>query len=78
MMMEETMKTIDMRQTGVNIQRLMDKTNTTAQDIQVFCGFTTRNAVYKWLSGQSMPTIDNLVIIAQLFGVQLDDIVATH
>lgn len=32
-------------------------------------------AVYKWESGRSMPTIDNLVCLAYLFDVRIDDIV---
>ena len=46
------------------------------KDVQRVFGFTTPQAVYKWIHGTAMPTIDNLVILAALFGVGLDDLVA--
>ena len=38
-------------------------------------GFTTPQAIYKWIHGTAMPTIDNLVILAAVLGVTMDDIV---
>jgi transcriptional regulator with XRE-family HTH domain len=32
-------------------------------------------AIYNWLSGKNMPSIDNLVILAEVFGVPVDEIV---
>jgi hypothetical protein len=38
-------------------------------------GFATPQAIYKWIHGTSLPTIDNLVILAAILGVTMDDIV---
>ena len=38
-------------------------------------GFNTPNAVYRWFRGDAMPTLDNLVILAAIFGVLMDDII---
>ena len=38
-------------------------------------GFSTPQAVYKWIHGTAMPTIDNLVILAAVFGVTMDEII---
>ena len=35
-------------------------------------------AIYKWIHGTSMPTIDNLVILAAMLGVTLDEIVVVE
>ena len=35
-------------------------------------------AIYKWIHGTSMPTIDNLVILAAKLGVTLDEIVVVE
>ncbi len=69
------MPVIDMRRTGERIAELRDKAGLDNADIAEALGFTTRNAVYKWLSGVGMPSLDNLVVLAKLFGVKLDDIV---
>ena len=42
---------------------------------QVRKGKATPQAIYKWIHGTSMPTIDNLVILAAIFDVTMDDIV---
>ena len=42
---------------------------------QVF-GFTTPQAIYKWIHGTAMRTIDNMVILAAMFDVTVDEIIA--
>jgi transcriptional regulator with XRE-family HTH domain len=37
-------------------------------------GFTTPQAIYKWQHGRALPTLDNLVALAAVFGVKIDDI----
>ena len=44
------------------------------RDLQEIFGFTTPQAIYKWQHGTAMPTIDNLVILAIVLGVSMDDI----
>ena len=64
--------------TGQNINRLRNAAGMSVRDIQVVFGFATPQAVYKWIHGTAMPTIDNLVILAALFGVTIDEIVAVE
>ena len=47
----------------------------TVKDMQMIFGFATPQAIYKWIHGTSMPTIDNLVILAAVLGVSMDEIV---
>lgn len=35
----------------------------------------SNTAVYKWQRGQSVPSIDNLVILSQLFDCTIDDLI---
>ena len=69
-----TMPTIDMVATGRNIVRLREAAGMTVRDIQDIFGFATPQAVYKWQHGTAMPTIDNLVVIAAVFEVTVDQI----
>ncbi|MCR5023657.1 MAG: helix-turn-helix domain-containing protein [Lachnospiraceae bacterium] len=68
------MPTIDMIATGNRIRDLRDRTGMTTKDLMRFFGFENPTAIYKWLRGDSLPTVDNLVILAHLFGVAVDDI----
>ncbi len=62
--------------TGQNINRMRIAAGMSVKDMQMVFGFTTPQAIYKWIHGTAMPTIDNLVILAAMFGVTMDDIVA--
>lgn len=72
---EKEMPTVDIAATGKNIRAKMDAAGKTVKDIQNACGLTTGNAVYKWIGGACMPTIDNMVIIADICGVTVNDII---
>ena len=61
--------------TGQNIDRLRIAAGMTVKDIQNVFGFATPQAIYKWIHGTSMPTIDNLIILAAMLDVTMDDIV---
>ena len=69
-----TMPTIDMVATGRNIMRLRENAGLTVKDIQDIFGFATPQAIYKWQHGTAMPTIDNLVVLAAIFEVTVDQI----
>lgn len=66
---------IDMEATGKNIVVLRKKAGLTVKDLQEIFGFSTPNAIYKWQRGISMPTIDNLIVLAVVFQVPMDEIV---
>lgn len=68
------MPTIDMAATGKKITDLRIEAGMTVKDLQDIFGFATPNAIYKWQNGAAMPTLDNLVILAAVFGVAVDDI----
>ena len=49
----------------------------TVKDLQDAFGFGTPQVIYKWQQGLALPTIDNLVVLAALLGVKIDDILVT-
>ena len=65
---------IDMTATGINITRLRVNTGLTVKDLQDIFGFSTPQAIYKWQRGMALPTVDNLVVLAAVFGVRIEDI----
>ena len=66
--------TIDMVGTGLNIMRLRELNGLSVKEIQDIFGFTTPQAIYKWQHGTALPTVDNLVVLAAVFHVHIDDI----
>ena len=65
---------IDMVKTGQNIGRLRKQAGLSVKDLQDIFGFATPQAIYKWQQGAALPTIDNLVVLAAVLQVRLDDI----
>ena len=68
---------IDMARTGQNIARLRKHAGLSVRDLQDIFGFATPQAIYKWQQGVALPTIDNLVVLAAVLQVRLDDILVT-
>ena len=68
---------IDMIGTGQNIARLRKQAGLSVRDLQDIFGFATPQAIYKWQQGVALPTIDNLVVLAAVLQVRLDDILVT-
>ena len=68
---------IDLRATGQNIKTLRKAAGISVRDLQSVLGFTNPQAIYKWQNGDSLPSIDNLVILAAVLGVTIDEILVT-
>ena len=68
---------IDMVKTGQNIGRLRKQAGLSVKDLQDIFGFATPQAIYKWQQGVALPTIDNLVVLAAVLQVRMDDILVT-
>ena len=71
------MPVIDMIRTGQNIGRLRRQAGLSVRDLQDIFGFATPQAIYKWQQGAALPTIDNLVVLAAVLQVRVDDILVT-
>ena len=68
---------IDLAQTGANIVNLRKAAGLTVADIQMVFGFNSPQAIYKWQNGTALPTVDNLIVLAALLNVRIDDILVT-
>lgn len=73
-----TIPTINMTATGMNITRLRIRAGLTVKDLADVFGFATPQAIYKWQHGTAMPTLDNLVVLAAVLGVSMDEIIAVN
>lgn len=65
---------IDLVKTGNNIKSLLVQNNISVSKLQDILGFTSPQAIYKWFWGQSLPSVDNLVILASILHVSIEDI----
>lgn len=69
--------TIDLKMTGDNIAKLRKAAGLSVHDLQMAFGFNSPQAIYKWQNGAALPTVDNLIVLAALLHVRIDDILVT-
>ena len=70
--------TIDAIATGANIRALIKNKGLKIADIQTVFGFRTPQAIFKWMRGDALPSIDNIVILAHILDVTIDKIIITN
>ncbi len=67
--------TINLRETGINLRRIMDKRGITPKDIKEYLNLGSIQTVYNWCNGINMPTVDNLYALSQFLKVPIDAII---
>ena len=66
---------IDMAATGQNIFRLREAAGLSVKELQDKMGLASLQAIYRWQHGDNIPSVDNLLILADILGVTMDDII---
>ena len=66
---------VDMIKTGQNIKRIMKARGLTVKDIQEFLELGAPQGIYHWFEGKTMPTLDNIYALSELFQVPVDAII---
>ncbi|MBQ1310939.1 MAG: helix-turn-helix transcriptional regulator [Blautia sp.] len=65
---------ISQKETGIRIKNLLSENGYTVRDVQAAMGFENPQSIYKWLSGKSLPNLDNFVILSRLLHTSIEDI----
>ena len=69
---------LDLAATGAKIKTVMKDKGITARELQIIMDFPYVQTIYNWFAGKNMPTIDNLVVLAKILAVPMDDLVVTR
>ena len=72
--MEPMYLSIQQKETGRRIKKLLCERGYTVKDVQSVMGFENPQAVYKWMSGKSLPSLDNFIILSRLLHTSIEDI----
>ncbi|MBQ3078956.1 MAG: helix-turn-helix domain-containing protein [Clostridia bacterium] len=65
---------IDLEATGRSIEKRRKAAGLSVKDVQAFFGFEYPQAVYKWQHGECLPSVDNLLALARLLRVPMEDL----
>ncbi|MBQ8160658.1 MAG: helix-turn-helix transcriptional regulator [Clostridia bacterium] len=69
---------INLEKTGHCINEYRQSAGLTVKEMQHYFGFGNPQAIYKWLKGQCLPSVDNLVGLSRLLDVPLDDLLVVE
>ena len=69
---------INVSKTGQNIRSIRKQSGIKVRQMQEILGFENPGAIYSWERGRTLPTIDNLVILADFFGERIEDILVVE
>lgn len=73
--MSTTMPTVNMTATGSNIKALIKENGLKITEIQKIYGMNTPQSIYKWMRGEMLPSIDNLVVLAHILNTSIDKLI---
>lgn len=65
---------IDLKATGDEIKRRIFEAGYTISEFAKIM-YVTQNAVYLWLRGIQLPTVDKLLTMSNIFGCKIDDLI---
>ena len=68
---------IDPVRTGSNIRMLIKDSGNTVTGVGKMLGLADMSTMYKWLRGDALPGIDNMLALCILLGVSINDILVT-
>ena len=72
--MEQMYLSIQQEETGRKIKKLLFENGYTVKDVQSARGFENPQSIYKWISGKSLPSLDNFIILSRLLHTSIEDI----
>ena len=56
-------------------KRLREEKGITVKELQKIFGFDTPQAIYRWQRGEILPCLDNLLVLAKILDVQVEDLI---
>lgn len=59
--------------TGLVIKNNIDKLGITYEALAEKVNLTTSRVIYDWIDGFKLPSIERLVLLSDLFGIKVDD-----
>lgn len=68
----------DLPQTGAKLARMLRERGLTPRMVQARLGLESPRAVYKWLNGRCLPTVDHLLALSRLMEVPMEALLVWH
>ena len=66
---------INREETGRHIKTVMEECGLTALDVQKYLSLSCVQSIYHWFYGTSLPSMDNLYALSELFMIPMDALI---
>lgn len=68
---------IDLQLTGRLLRLRFRRAGLTVKQIQKALGLECPQSIYRWLSGQALPSVENLYLLHQILGCSMENLLVT-
>ena len=68
-------KQIDFEATGKNIKTLREEAGLSVKKLAHLVGFKAIQGIYRWQEGKTLPTMETLFLLSNIFHKKIDEIV---
>lgn len=65
---------IDMQQTGRRLKYIIESAGYTPRMIQEYLYLSCVQPIYRWYKGLILPSVDHLLMLSELLGVHMEDL----
>ena len=65
-------------ETGRRLRKLMNWHGVTVREVQEEMELESPQAIYKWLNGRALPSLENLLILGRLLNVSMEDLLVAE
>jgi len=69
---------VDMAATGARLRDMIFESGYNVKSIQDFLELSCPQSIYKWLRGESLPSINHLYMLSRLFEVHMEELLVTR
>lgn len=69
-----TYPNIDMTKTGLQLKKHMIRAGLSVKDIQTYLHLSCPQPIYRWIRGSILPSVDHLLMLSELFGVHMEEL----
>ena len=72
------MKTVNVAETGKKLKRMRQARGLSTYQVRDMLNLTSRGAIYKWERGDCLPRVDNLLILADIYGLSMEEMLVIY
>jgi transcriptional regulator with XRE-family HTH domain len=71
-------RSVDLYMTGGLLRTRLDRAGLSVKQVQKVLGLECPQSIYRWLSGQALPSVENLYVLHRILSCSMEDLIVTR